>query len=30
MARHMEEYIKYVTRRFPEVLTESVSWDAVG
>jgi DNA-binding FadR family transcriptional regulator len=30
MARHMDEYIKYVTHKFPEVLTESVSWDTVG
>jgi hypothetical protein len=30
MARHMQEYVNYVTRKFPEVLTEPVSWEAVG
>ena len=28
MSRHMQEYVDYVTRKFPEALTELVTWDA--
>jgi len=29
MTRHMREYVDYVTRKFPEALTEPISWDAI-
>jgi DNA-binding FadR family transcriptional regulator len=29
MTRHMDEYVRYVSRKFPEALTDLVSWDLV-